>query len=241
MSADPPKNTTMIWDGIIKYAEPAPDAQTEAIREDIEARLDGFDSHQEQLLLHLRKAYERDGSKSEPFDEHKLWRRISIIFYQYCWRERVKRERISADDRAARLHKLAKVLGKARGMVDDAMQDDVGDDLFTAWAEEADESLMPAAEFKALVAGVATLEAAALRAAKEVHEERTGPGRPQVLSRGTILALARLYRTGTGTDPGAGDGPFARFVFDFFTALDRRHFTYNSVIDAIKDVRPYWV
>jgi hypothetical protein len=45
-----------------------------------------------------------------------------------------------------------------------------------------------------------------------------------------------LYRDTTGSKPGAGDGPFAKFVMKFLNALGR-NIEYESVIDAIKDAR----
>jgi hypothetical protein len=57
------------------------------------------------------------------------------------------------------------------------------------------------------------------------------------LSRGFIEGLAGVYQNSTGVKPGAGEGPFARFVYEFLTAVGRGNIEYESVIDAIKDAR----
>ena len=131
----------------------------------------------------------------------------------------------------------------------------MGDDLFSAWCEGTDEPLasvvsnddgsfamvrVPEQMFNKAVAGLAALETAALRAANEAHEKRAGRGRPKgtkVLSVGDILVLAARYRESTGVKPGAGSGPFVRFVFAFLVAIGRAIISEESVIDLVKDVR----
>jgi hypothetical protein len=57
------------------------------------------------------------------------------------------------------------------------------------------------------------------------------------MPRDYIEALAAVYRDKTGSKPGAGNGPFAKFVMEFLTALGRRNIEYETVIKAIKDAR----
>jgi hypothetical protein len=52
-----------------------------------------------------------------------------------------------------------------------------------------------------------------------------------------IEGLAEVYQKSTGSKPGAGDGPFAQFVYEFLTALGRGNIQYHSVVDAIKDTK----
>jgi hypothetical protein len=88
-----------------------------------------------------------------------------------------------------------------------------------------------------VVEGLAALEAGAVRAADETHKGRGRPRGTSVLPPGCLIALASVYRSSTGSKPGAGDGPFAKFVLEFLTALGRRNIEYESVIAAIKDAR----
>ena len=128
--------------------EPVPDARheqslrrTEAVKAAIEARLLEFDQHKGLLLNILRDAHHRS-HKSEPFNEDKWWHYLTSLAHTHYWQARVKQETMPAADREARLRELAKALGKARGITDKAMQDDVGDDLFSAWWEGTDEPLL---------------------------------------------------------------------------------------------------
>jgi hypothetical protein len=219
--------------------EPVPDARHEQslrrVNAAIEAGLVEFDRHKKELLTILRDAYDR-GLKPEPFDEDKTWSHLTSLARIHYWQARVKQETMPVADREARLRELAKALGKARGVTDKAMQDDVGDDLLSAWLERTDEprasvvrnddgsfALVRIADemFKEAVAGLAALETAARRAASEAREQRAGHSGPK---RATMLldyigTLAALYRDSTGAKPGAGLGPFVRFVCAFLAAI----------------------
>jgi hypothetical protein len=137
-------------------------------------------------------------------------------------------------------------------MADQAMQDDVGVDLFKALAAERSitwelvvrvgkegTSVLTglADEMKKTVEGLTSLESAAIEAAKKA---RNKPGRPKgtsVLPLEYVIALALAYRNSTGLKPGAGPGPFARFVCEFLSAVGRRNLAAESVIEAIKNAR----
>jgi hypothetical protein len=88
-----------------------------------------------------------------------------------------------------------------------------------------------------VVAGLADLETAALRAADEVPKRRGRPKGTVLLPWEFIATLAEIYQSSTELKPGAGDGPFARFVYAFITALGRANIEYDSIVDAIKDTR----
>jgi hypothetical protein len=49
-----------------------------------------------------------------------------------------------------------------------------------------------------------------------------------------------VFHNSTGEMPGAGDGPFARFVYAFLGALGPCYFTHSSLVDAIKGTLPRW-
>jgi hypothetical protein len=46
--------------------------------------------------------------------------------------------------------------------------------------------------------------------------------------------LAIIYQRSTQSEPGAGDGPFARFVFQFLIALGRGNIEYQSIVGCVK-------
>jgi hypothetical protein len=231
-----------LWDGL-EVCETVPDGRTDAVKAVIEVDLAAFDRHQEALLTILRNDYER-GPRAEPFDANRSWRGLISLAGTYLREGRAKNELMPAAAQVARLRELEKIFGKARVMADKAMQDDVGSALCTSWWEGTSECTEAGGQFVDLldidrefeVATLAALETAAIRAASNV---RTGRGRAKgtaILPRGYIEALAVGYRDWTGLKPGAGVGPFARFVCKFLAALGR-NIGYESVIDAIKDAR----
>lgn len=231
-----------LWDGL---EVTVPDGTTDAVKTAIEVGLTAFDRHQEALLTNLRNDYER-GPRAEPFDANRSWRGLTSLAGTYLWEGRAKSELMPTAAQVARLRELEKIFGKARVMADKAMQDDVGAALCTSWWEGTSEYaeaggrfvdlLYIDREFEKVVASLAVLETAAIRAASNVP---TGRGRPKgtaILPQGYIEALAVGYRDWTGLKPGAGVGPFARFICRFLAALGR-NIEYESVIAAIKDAR----
>ena len=160
-----------------------------------------------------------------------------------------------AADRMPRLDQLATALKKSRAIVDAAMQDDIGDDLFSAWCEGTDEPLvslvrnddgslatvrMPEETFKKAVESLAALETAALHAAN--HDKRPGRGRRKgttVLPAGYIEVLAALYREATGAKPGAGRGPFVRIVCAFLAAIGKANISEDYVIELAQAARSW--
>jgi hypothetical protein len=242
-----------LWDGIISYDEPVPSARMEAVQAAIDAGLLKFEHHKEALLAILRRA-RSPGPESEPFEEDEWWLRLTNLAGTYYWEARVKHETMSSGDRAKRLRILAKALGKARSLTNAAMEDDVGDDLFSAWQKEINEppvsvvrnddgslALVQNAEemFRKGVAGLATLEAAAHRAADEARKERVGGGRPRgtsALPTGYILTLADFYQKIAATKPITGHGPFVGFVRAFLDAVGHEdHITERHLIEMIED------
>jgi hypothetical protein len=233
-----------LWDSL-EVHETVPGGRTDAVKAAIKVDSTAFDRHKEALLAMLRNDYER-GPKAEPFDANRSWRGLTSLAGTYLWEGMAKKELMPAAEQVARLRELEKIFGKARVMADKAMQDDVGAALCTSWWEGTSEYAEALGrfvdlldidrEFEKVVAILAALETAAIRAASNLP---TGRGRPKgtaILPRGYIEALAVGYRDWTGLKPGAGVGPFARFVCKFLAALGR-NIEYESVIDAIKDAR----
>lgn len=248
--------TVELWDGIIEYYEEPVDAKTEAFKAAIDAGLTALETHKENLLAVLRNVYER-GPKSEPFDAgkaDKAWRSLTFLAGTYIWEARIKLETIPAAERRKRLRAFERAMGKARAMAAQAMQDDVGDDLYGTWCKaniryDADFDPKPPVtlvriidEFKKVVASLSTLEAAASHAADDVLPRRSG--KPAILAMGYIRALAEIYRESTGREPRTGRrAPFTRFVMQFRAALDPYYKTTDetgaqrvdeTMVDAIK-------
>jgi hypothetical protein len=223
-----------------------------------DARLSEFDKHKKSLLDILRNACERRPN-SKPFDGDKAWARLIGLAQFYYGRGRVKQETMPAADRIERLRDIAKALGRARRLVARAMRNDAGGALYSSWCEAnpyfrhdpdgREQPLTPIHikvfdqvrtknEFDKVFAGLATLEKAASRAADDVPPSKRG--RPPILSRDDIWNLAALYRDSTGSIPGAGDGPFAKFVVEVLTAAGRADdIEYGSIIEAIKGARQW--
>lgn len=239
-----PRRKNTIWDVDLELRVP-------------KASLAAFDRHKENLLDELRKGCKPE---SKPFDAIKSWLDVRLFAQLYFSFAEMKQETMPAAARVKRLRQLAGTLGRARCMADKAMQDDVGGDLFRAWLAETNIPLAPtvrmdkdgssvatriADKFKTVVASLAALESAA-RTATVANDVPTKAGRPALLPRDCIQGLARVYRNNTGSKPGRSDGPFARFVSAFLTAVNRPDFEfgYDSVIDAIKDAhsrfKPSW-
>jgi hypothetical protein len=235
---------TKLWDSRDVY-ETVPDGITDAVKAAIEIGLTAFERHQEALLTILRNDYER-GPGAEPFDADRSWLGLTSLAGTYLWEGRLKKELMPAAEQLARLRELEKIFGKARVMTDKAMQDDVGAALCTSWWEGSSEYaeaggrfvdlLYIDREFEKVVASLAALETAAVRAASNVPKGRGRPKGTAILPPGYIEALAVGFRDWTGMKPGAGSGPFAKFVCRFLAALGR-NIEYESVIDAIKDAR----
>jgi hypothetical protein len=209
-------------------------------------RLADFDKHQKTLLDMLRDEYERRGPKPKPFEADKAWRSLTGLARSYFGRGSVKQATMPAADRIERLRDIAKILRRARRLLERTTQTEVGDYLFSAWWEgsgseyaNADGSFDPRymeRKFKKLVNGLAVLEAAASNGAD--HVVRPKRGRPAVLPWDDVWNLAALYRDSTGSIPGASDGPFAKFVMKFLIAAGRPDdIEYDSIVEAIKGAR----
>jgi hypothetical protein len=234
-AADKKKKITVeIWGHALEIDEPTTDPKVEAVKAAMEPRVAKFKKHKATLLNALRDAYER-GPKRKPFEEGRAWDDLFEFASDYIFLESGKHEDlwVSSAERRQRLQRLAKVLGKACSEIEMAMQDDIKDNLCSAWLKE---TTLPNAEreFEKARTGIAALKTAALRAIHEIPKTKGRPGGTGILAYGHIVILAEKYRDHTGRLPGAGDGPFAKFVSGFLTALDRR-MPKTSVIDYIKE------
>jgi hypothetical protein len=214
--------------------------------EKVQAGSASFEQHKEALLAILRKAYER-GPKSEPFDAENAWWLLSFLAAAYFCQRVEKPVAIPAADRKKRLLELETALSRARALVDEAMQNDFYVDLLSAWGEtngryDNAPEITPAdiiEEFDKVVAGVAglsALEAAACRAANNVHT-RGRPSGAGLLPPSYILELARIYLQSTQLKPETRE-PFAGLVREFLSAIGQGGRTSpDYAVEAIKYAR----
>ena len=123
------------WEGALQTYEPEPEAKTQSIKAAIDAGVAAFETHEENLIAVLRNAYER-GPKSGPFEADRAWRHLTSLAFIYFGRKRLKQEVVLAADRSKRLREIAKVLGDACRLFDEAKQDELIDDLYSAWCDQ---------------------------------------------------------------------------------------------------------
>lgn len=237
-----------------KDGDVASDAAVAEVVKATEAGLAGFEQHKKGLLDELSNAYER-GPKSKSFDAEKAWRSLTSLAQLLVVREPVKKGALKAADRQATLRQMAKALARAREAITDTLQSDAANDLISTWwdAKPLPKHLgfWHAPELTDLIARrdfidlnvfqktgelLAALETISLRAADEVPTRRGRPKGTSNLPQDFIATLAITYRQSTGLKPGAGEGPFARFVWQFLTAMGRRY-QLESVIDDIMATR----
>jgi hypothetical protein len=240
MRTDKPGETVKISDAILSE-RPAP-----SVVRAIKTNLAEFNKRKDKLIDHLKGC----SPGSEQLDEEKLWRNLTSLAQLYFLRKTSP----TTVERKARLRKLAEILHRASNLAERVRQDNIGVDLVSALFDGAlprdppgqivhDDGTLRVVHFSnigfaKMVATLATYQAVALRTADDVPA--VPPGKTPILPRSFIIALAEVYRRSTGRKPGAGQGPFARFVVQFRAALDfSQKITDgnvdNSVIDAIKD------
>jgi hypothetical protein len=228
--------------------EPSP-----ALKKAVEARLAVFERHKDTLLDHLRKS--KHDPKSQPRDTTEWWPQLTRLAQLYFLQQLMT----PTSERVARLHKLAKVLERALVLATKAAQDDLGCDYLLSTLFRGalprdpggmlvrDEGGSFRAEYfpplKQIVANLRFYQAAVLRAADDVPVVER---KPSILPQDYISILADVYRTSTGREPGAGHGPFTRFLMKFRAALDPSskaslnngdEYVDDSLIEAVKSIR----
>jgi hypothetical protein len=195
---------------------------------DFDKRFAEFARHKEELIVMLRKPYERNG-KAQSFNEEKAWSRLKGAAHVYLYHEVDIEDRRSAVPASKRVEKLVQLGNALRGarQTSDEVMPVVRCHLVDEWCEangygNPDFSDQYDAAFDDLVAGLTALEEAAFRAAKYVRRKRRGPlGGTSILPHRVIIQLEHTYRDITKQEAGAGRGPFANFVMKFLNALGR--------------------
>ena len=195
------------------------------------------------ILMNVRKR----GRGPADFDEEQLCRDLAHLAEWYFWRERTRQKAIPNAARARLAGQLTKALDRAHAL---AKKDDITNELWRARYEEANGPYTSAAnqdfansavsralaELKKAMDSLLLLKAAACRVTADARRPGGRPKGTAVLPPEYIVRLAILFRSSTGTRPGAGEGPFARFVSAFLDAVGRT-IAESAVIDTIKDAR----
>jgi hypothetical protein len=203
------------------------------------AELTRFSRHKQKLLDALADGHSRD-PKSGGFDKAKSWSALLQFAESYFGSEEARKKVKSARTYVKQLTEFADHIGKARGLVPTGAYGDVGSYIFWVWSREAKKRGMSptVTDFHQFFAILPELEMAARKAA---DRERAKPGRPRgpsILPSSEVLTgLAAAYRRCTGSKPGAGGGPFARFAMKCLVALGRSGIKADPLIDAIKVAR----
>jgi hypothetical protein len=233
------------WDRIIEHEEEVASSTAQAINAGVTA----FEAHKERLLSILRNAWERS-PKCEAFDVDRAWRSLTSIATEYYHRKTLKRKAVPTAERSKRLGKIAKVLGEACSLFDEAKQDDLRNDLYLAWrdqsiggrqnANEADPDgillfVGVRREFARIIPTLYKLHAAACKARDDVVPLQ---GRPQgsILDPDIIDLLARNYQRSTGLKlDKLTDKHFIEFVGTFVEAIGgARKRPKDYALEAIK-------
>ena len=71
-----------------------------------------------------------------PSMQTRAWDDLTLLASEYFWLKRQRQELVLAADRSKRLRKIAKVLGEACRLFDEAKQDELIEDLYSAWYDQ---------------------------------------------------------------------------------------------------------
>ena len=225
---------------ITKAGTPSSQAATNGIfRGRFAAELTRFSRHKQKLLDALVEGHRR-GPKLAAFDKDKSWDDLLHLAQFYFRSEEAKKNKKSARTYVKQLTEFADHIGKAQSLVPNGAYGDVGSYIFWMWSRKVKKGGLPptAIDFDRFFTILAEFKMAARRAA---DRERAKPGRPRgpsvLPSSEALTGLAAAYRRCTGSKPGAGRGPFARFAMKCLVALGRRDIKEDPLIDAIKVAR----
>jgi hypothetical protein len=212
---------------------------------EVDRGLDRFERYKERFVAILRDAWNR-GPKVEPLDVDRAWRDLTSVASVHLQRKTRKRKAVPAGERSKRLGKIAKALGEACCLLDEARRDDLIKDLYSPLRDQFEKEGECVNELKLdemvvvvpralneIIATLSKLHAAACQARDDVVPQK---GRPQgsILDEGIITSLAHNYELSTGLTL---DTPtrehFVKLVGTFLEATGKPRKD-GSVLEAIK-------
>jgi hypothetical protein len=202
-----------------------------------------FDQHKQDLLEALARGCAR--SHTVILNRETAWQDLRDLADLYFGDQKLQDQSTPVGSRKRQLGKLLKALHQAEKLSRQALEDDIGSDLFRAanvgpflpsyYGSSAPER--KAAEIKAMVDAITNLERLALSALQTLNARAPADrGRAMLFPRDCLQGLGRIYYENTGAIPGRGlGGPFADFAHEFFIAVGLKKFSYDSLVEAIKD------
>lgn len=203
-----------------------------------------FKGHEKTLLSSLREACQRD-QKFGPLDEAKALRDLTQLAKWY-FDDQERPQTIPAAERIKRLRKFANALGSARRTAGSVQG--LGYELAGAEIAEKnipllsragrDAGIQALATINKMIASLAVLERLARKASENVRPKRGRPKGGSVLSVNYLNGLGWVFKKSTGRKPSIAEGPFARFVRVFLTAIGQGGQLSNDyVVEMIASAR----
>jgi hypothetical protein len=195
-----------------------------------------FDRHKRELLQALARGCARRRSHTVTFNREKAWRDLRGGARLYFIAQKLQDQSTPVGSRKRELEKLQKNLREAEKSCLQALEGEIGIDLFQAanvgpflpsyFKIDKDGSsalVRKADQIKASVDGITYLERLALSALQTLKPPANGA--PAMgFPRDCLQGLGRIYYQNTGAIPGRGLGPFADFAYQFFIAVGLKKF-----------------
>jgi hypothetical protein len=213
----------------------------------IQPSLAMFDKNKEKLLQRLIDG-RKQGAGRTVFDAEALWTALRRAAEGYLLYEQTRKSAPSNTQTANDLAKIKRNLSAAHALLE---KPDVFSELLRAIFHER-YTKEPSAVLKAdpfvgskifaeLAKGASHVRKLEMAATRGAANARSKPGRPNsgstILPSEYIVGLAKLFRDATDRVPGAGEGPFGRFLVEFLNAIGRGNLTPRSVFNLIISAR----
>jgi hypothetical protein len=224
-----------LWDGLIEIPRAAPDRRLETFKAHREQAFAKLEAKRQELLSCLQSTYELT---DRPFDERRAWLGIEVSAHTYLVHKDMQENDMSPAACRQRFREIAESIWNLRSELERALREpDISNELMWSWFETAQlEDGLYHVEwaFRDMVISFAAFEKRLHQATAEIPIKRGAKRSPK---RRCIFELATTFRSCTGKVPGAGDGPFARFVCTFFEIIESDKSDTSEVLDLIKSVR----
>jgi hypothetical protein len=202
-----------------------------------------FDQRKQALLEALARGCAR--SHTVIFNRGKAWRDLRDGARLFFVAQKLQDQSTPVGSRKRKIGKLLKSLRQTEKLSLQALEDEIGIDLFRAavgpnlpsyYDEDRSSALLRKAdEIKARVEAITNFKNDAEAAQQSLNAPANG-AQTMLFPRDCLQGLGRIYYQNTGAIPGRGFGsPFADFAYEFFIAVGLKKFSYDSLVEAIKD------
>ena len=204
-----------------------------------------FDQHKRDLLEALARGCARRRSDTVTFNREKAWRDLRGGARLYFIAQKLQNQSTPVGSRKRKIGKLLKSLRQTEKLSLQALENEIGTDLFQAAVgpnlpsyydgDGSSALLRKADEIKARVEAITNFKKDAQAAQQSLNPAANG-AKAMLFPRDCLQGLGRIYYENTGAIPGRGFGsPFADFAYEFFMAVGLKKFSYDSLVEAIKD------